>query len=114
MLQLKIMSFKFIFRIDFDDLGQRQPFIDNWRKGSEILQEYPGALGTRLHQIEGTDSLLAIAEWESQEARQAMTLDTKEGKSDRAKRWQAIPKNDSFGKVTVIANATEIGYVAPK
>lgn len=89
-------------------------FMDHWRAGSEILQEYPGALGTHLHRIRDgkPGSFFLVAEWQSQEARDAMSDDANLGDSERAKRWQQLPPNESFGKIMGFAGL-ELEAVMP-
>jgi hypothetical protein len=44
-----------------------------WVRASELMQQAPGARGTRLHRkIGNPDVLLAIASWDSKAARDAM------------------------------------------
>jgi len=88
-------------------------FTDHWHTGSEILQEYPGALGTHLHPMRDTPgSFILMAEWESEEARDAMSVDATYGDSERAQRWRALPPNESFGAIVGFAG-TEIEVVMP-
>ena len=98
-------------RIKLKNQTEKQSFMANWRVGSTILQEQPGALGTHLHEVrDEPGSFFAVAEWESEEARDAMQSDAHANESDRAKRWNKLPKNESFG--TVIAFfGSEIGVV---
>ena len=49
---------------------QESDFIIAWKKGSDIIQSYPGARGTKLFRdVDNPTILYAIAEWESKEAR---------------------------------------------
>lgn len=107
------MSFRFVFEIKVRP-GEDEEFIKNWREGSKPIQEYPGALGTRLHKKRGEDhTYVAIAEWESLEARQAAIEDIERGESDRAKRVREWDRNEDHGEVTVIGNLDEIVTVLP-
>jgi heme-degrading monooxygenase HmoA len=105
--------YRYVWKIKLNNPIEKQSFIDHWRVGSTILQEYPGALGTHLHEVRGEPgSFFAVAEWESEEARDAMQSDAQTNESERAKRWNKLPKNESFG--TVIAFfGSEIGVVLP-
>lgn len=48
-------------------------YADAWVRASEIIQQAPGARGTRLHRKIGDPNvLLAIATWESKAKRDAM------------------------------------------
>ena len=62
-----------MYRIIFEHhpkTDQENAFIAQWKKGSDIIQSYPGALGTKLfHKIGEQSTLYAMAEWESKSAR---------------------------------------------
>lgn len=46
--------------------GLLEEFKKRWKDGSDLIQTYPGALGTKLFQSEESDHILyAMAEWES-------------------------------------------------
>lgn len=106
--------YRYIWKIKLNDPANEQAFIDHWRTGSQILQEYEGALGTHLHRVrDEPGSFFAVAEWESQAARDAMSEDANHGDSERAKRWQALPLNESFGEIISFAGE-EYGVVLPK
>ena len=50
--------------------GQKQNFIAQWQKGSEIIQQQKGALGTKLFsKVDESEYLYAMADWESKDAR---------------------------------------------
>jgi quinol monooxygenase YgiN len=52
--------------------GCRQAFIDDWQAGSDVIQTYPGSIRTRLFEsIDEPDAFIAVADWESLEAREA-------------------------------------------
>ena len=105
--------YKFIWKITIKDSLKVEPFIENWRKASEVLQEYPGAKGTRLHRdIDDPNTFVAIAEWESKEARDAMEADRKAG-SERGYRWQKYAKNEDYGQVEVVNRIELIEEVMP-
>jgi quinol monooxygenase YgiN len=64
---------KFIFEVQIKAGHDARQYADAWVRASEIIQRAPGARGTRLHRkIGDPDTLLAIAEWESKAARDAM------------------------------------------
>lgn len=53
-----------------------EDYANAWVRASELIQTAPGARGTRLHRsLVDSDRLLAIASWESKEARDAMESD---------------------------------------
>lgn len=108
------MSFKFIFQVNVAD-NKDEEFITHWHNGSIPIQEMPGAMGTRLHKKQGEDhAYIAIAEWESKEARTAAMHILNEGidkeRSERMKQWH---DNDYFGTVTVLGEVDEISIVLP-
>jgi len=49
--------------------GQEAKFVAEWQKGSDIIQSYPGALGTKLFRITNPKILYAMADWESKDVR---------------------------------------------
>ena len=50
--------------------GQEDKFIEAWQNGSDIIQTYPGARGTKLFRdVNNPKILYASAEWDSKEAR---------------------------------------------
>ena len=50
-----------------------EQYAEAWVKASELIQQAPGARGTRLHRkIGDPHTLLAIASWDSKAARDAM------------------------------------------
>lgn len=64
----------FIFEVQIaDPLHSAEDYADAWVRASRLIQQAPGALGTRLHRkIDDPRTLLAIATWESKAARDAM------------------------------------------
>lgn len=63
----------FIFEVHIKAGHSAEQYADAWVRASEIIQRAPGARGTRLHRkIGDPDVLLAIASWDSKEARDAM------------------------------------------
>lgn len=106
--------YRYIWRIKLDNPANELAFINHWRSGSAILQEYEGALGTHLHKVRGAaGAFFAVAEWASQAARDAMNDDINRGESDRSKRWRRLPPNESFGTVVGFAGE-ELAVVLPE
>jgi len=69
----------FIFEVHIKPGHTTEQYAEAWVRASEIIQQAPGARGTRLHRkIGDPDVLLAIATWESKEARDAMEARTPE------------------------------------
>lgn len=64
---------KFIFEVRIRPGHTAEQYADAWVRASAILQQAPGARGTRLHRkIGDPGTLIAIASWESKAARDAM------------------------------------------
>ena len=63
----------FVFEVHVNPGHPAEQYADAWVRASELIQRAPGAMGTRLHRKIGDDHvLLAIARWESKQARDAM------------------------------------------
>ena len=63
----------FIFEVHIKEGYRAEDYAAIWVRASKLIQQSPGALGTRLHRKIGDPSmLLAIATWESKEARDNM------------------------------------------
>jgi hypothetical protein len=63
----------YIFEVHIRPGYTSQQYAQAWVEASEIIQQAPGAQGTRLHRKIGCpDILLAIATWETKEQRDAM------------------------------------------
>ncbi|MCB1688590.1 MAG: antibiotic biosynthesis monooxygenase [Halioglobus sp.] len=66
----------FIFEVHIKPGYTAEQYANAWVKASEMIQQAPGAQGTRLHRKIGDPKvLLAIASWESKAARDAMEND---------------------------------------
>jgi heme-degrading monooxygenase HmoA len=63
----------FVFEVQVRPGYTAEAYAEAWVRASEIIQQAPGARGTRLHRKIGDDNaLLAIASWDSKKARDAM------------------------------------------
>lgn len=63
----------FIFEVRVKPGYTAEQYADAWVRASRLIQQAPGAQGTRLHRrIGSSDSLLAIASWASKKDRDAM------------------------------------------
>jgi len=63
----------FVFEVRVQPGHTAEAYAEAWVRASEIIQQAPGARGTRLHRrIGDASSLLAIASWDSKAARDAM------------------------------------------
>lgn len=64
---------KFIFEVNIRRGHKAEQYAAAWVRASKIIQQAPGARGTRLHRkIGDRQVLLAIAEWDSKAQRDAM------------------------------------------
>jgi heme-degrading monooxygenase HmoA len=62
----------FVFEVRMRPGATAEQYAEAWVRASEIIQRAPGARGTRLHRKIGEPGvLLAIASWESKQARDA-------------------------------------------
>ncbi|RLQ20264.1 antibiotic biosynthesis monooxygenase [Seongchinamella sediminis] len=94
----------FIFEVHMKPGYAPERYAQAWVKASELIQQAPGALGTRLHRKIGEPNvLLAIATWESKAARDAM-----EARPDE-RVAQIIAEQAQFVEVKVIGE-----YEAPE
>jgi heme-degrading monooxygenase HmoA len=63
----------YVFEVHIKPGHTAEQYADAWVRASEIIQQAPGARGTRLHRkINDPAVLLAIATWESKLQRDAM------------------------------------------
>lgn len=63
----------FVFEVHVKAGYTAEQYAEAWVQASEIIQQAPGARGTRLHRkIDDPSVLLAIASWESKAQRDAM------------------------------------------
>lgn len=96
----------FVFEVHVKPGYTAEQYADAWVRASEIIQQAPGALGTRLHRsLHEHDKLLAIARWASKARRDAM-----EG-SQPDKVRQIIAEQAEFVEVKVIGEFDEPEWV---
>jgi heme-degrading monooxygenase HmoA len=63
----------FVFEVHIKPHYTAEQYADAWVRASRIIQRATGARGTRLHRkIDDPNVLLAIASWDSKDARDAM------------------------------------------
>ena len=73
----------FVFEVHVRPGYRAEQYAEAWVRASELIQQAPGARGTRLHRkIGDPDVLLAIASWESKAARDAMESRTSQAVRD--------------------------------
>jgi heme-degrading monooxygenase HmoA len=107
--------YRFIWKIKLNDDIAEDEFIKHWHDSSAVLQEYPGAKGTLIHKARNEErTFFLVAQWESKAARDAMQAEIDAGKTERAKRWQAFAKSETFGEIQVVMAGEEIGAVLPE
>lgn len=91
---------KYIFEVKIKSGHTVEEYASAWKRGSEVIQKMSGAHGTRLHRkIGDPNSLLAIAEWDSKEARDKAMEDLEN--SDEATK-EIIYKHREFGEFVKI------------
>ncbi len=96
---------KYIFEITIKPGHTEEEYVAAWQKGSAIIQQQAGAQGTALHRKIGEPGkLLAIATWESKDARdKAMqALKQLDEKSRRT-----IDQHKQYGEFRAIGNFEE-------
>ena len=106
---------KYIFKIKIKKGRTVEEYIKAWRRGSNIIQKFPGARGTRLYRNLGSpNNLIAIADWESKKARDA-ALEGVEGiKKLGPKDYKIVHAHRKYGKFIPIGAFEEIAKVVKK
>lgn len=91
---------KYLFEIKIKSGVTVEQYVEAWKKGSELIQKQSGAKGTRLYRKIGEpDRLLAIADWESKEARDVAMANLRESGEDIQKIWR---DHNNFGELIKI------------
>lgn len=63
----------YVFEVHIKDGYTAEDYADAWVRASRLIQQAPGARGTRLHRkLDDPSVLIAIARWDSKAARDAM------------------------------------------
>lgn len=63
----------YLFEVHIKPGYTAEDYADAWVRASELIQQAPGARGTRLHRkLDDPSVLIAIAEWDSKSERDAM------------------------------------------
>lgn len=102
---------KFIFKIKIREGHTEQEYIEAWKKGSAIIQNSEGAKGTILYRkINETETLIAIAEWESKELRDKAMKKLDEADAEIQK---VLNRHKEYGETEILGNFEEIGRVIP-
>ena len=100
---------KFIFTVKIKEGHTEQEYIDAWKNGSSIIQKSLGAKGTTLYRKIGEPgNLIAIAEWDSKEARDAAMkkLDEADEKTKKI-----LKRHRDFGETKILGNYEEVASV---
>ncbi|MEX1033478.1 MAG: antibiotic biosynthesis monooxygenase [Cellvibrionaceae bacterium] len=93
---------KFIFEVTMKPGFSVEEYAEGWLRASEIIQRTPGAQGTYLHRKIGEpDKVLAIAHWDSKQAR-----DAKDDKRDATVK-AILEKHAKHCEITVIGEYDE-------
>lgn len=96
----------FLFEVHVRPGYRAEQYAEAWVRASELIQQAPGARGTRLHRkIGDPDVLLAIASWESKAARDAMESRTSQAVRD------IIAEQAQFVEVRVIGEFEDAEWV---
>ena len=96
----------FVFEVHVSLDHSADAYAEAWVRASEVIQQAPGARGTRLHRKIGDErSLLAIASWDSKANRDAMEADP----SDEVRR--IIAEQAEFVDVRVIGEFDDPDWV---
>ncbi|MDK1024157.1 MAG: antibiotic biosynthesis monooxygenase [Gammaproteobacteria bacterium] len=96
----------FIFEVHVKPGVKAEQYADAWLRASKIIQQAPGAQGTRLHRKIGDPQvLLAIATWETKAKRDAM-----EARQSELVR-KIIAEQAEFVEVVVIGEFEEPEWV---
>ena len=112
--QIVVDMFRYVWTMELGDPGKAGDFREHWRQVSSVLQTYPGALGSHLHEVtDGPGDFLMIGEWESKEARDAMHEDIHHGDSEAAQRWRNLPPDNVFGRILLVT-AVEVETIMPE
>jgi antibiotic biosynthesis monooxygenase (ABM) superfamily enzyme len=100
---------KFIFEVRIKPGCTEEQYTEAWQRGSAIIQKEPGAMGTNLHRKVGEQGvLLAIATWETKEARDAAMEKLKHVDPEAR---AILDKHKEFGDVSVVGNFDEPEWV---
>lgn len=91
---------KFIFEVRIKPGKTAEQYIQAWRNGSTIIQKGRGAQGTKLyHKTGDTNSFIAIATWESKDARDKAM---KELERADPQTKEIIEKHKEYGEINIL------------
>lgn len=96
----------FVFEVRVHPGYSAEAYAEAWVRASEIIQQAPGARGTRLHRKVGDErGLLAIASWDSKADRDAMEA------SPSAEVQRIIAEQAEFVDVRVIGEFEDPDWI---
>jgi len=96
----------FVFEVHIKPGCKVEQYADAWVRASKIIQQAPGAQGTRLHRKIGDPNiLLAIATWETKDQRDAM--ETKQTEQVQ----KIIEEQAEFVDVVIVGEFAEPDWV---
>ena len=109
-MQSPTKPYRFVFGVRFKTEKDLENYVKFWTESSRLIQEEPGAQGTRLHRVEGELTVFAVAQWESKEARDRAfeNLERKYASEHPLNR-----DDGEFGEVFIIGGGSEIDAVFP-
>jgi len=104
-----------MYRVIFEHhpiTGKEEAFIKQWKTGSDIIQTYPGARGTKLFRsLDNPKVLYAMAEWESK-AHRDKAISEMEKRKDAE--WLLHAHEQFVTKHPTIVSAELIGTSDPQ
>ena len=107
------MTCRFVFQIVVK-AGQEALFLEHWHNSSAAIQHMAGARGTRMHKKRGEENIyLAIAEWESEEARIAAFEQLADLASPHGQEMRRWSRDEEVGTWTLLGAFEEEDSVFP-
>lgn len=98
----------FLFEVHIKPGYTAEQYAQAWVRASAIIQQAPGARGTRLHRKIGDPGvLLAIASWDSKAQRDAM--ETRQPEAVR----QIIAREAPFVEIRMIGEFEDAEWIVP-
>ena len=90
--------------------GQEKALIKQWQKGSDVIQTYPGARGTKLFRDPNKPEILyAMADWETAEFREEAFENIKKEHADSEQIFHGyeayLDSHETIGRFDLIAES---------
>jgi hypothetical protein len=91
----------YVFRFVLQHGHSIEEYIKDWVEGSKIIQQEPGARGTKLYRMSNRHVYYAVATWDSRSAREAMLekLFKKVSDSVEAERLRVLVKHEQHAHI---------------